>query len=204
MIIHDTIQGSTEWLQLRAGIPTASCFDMIITPQGRPSKQWERYMHTLLAERIMKRPVVEFVSTWMARGNQMEAEAVAFYESMRELDTDRIGFLTNDLGTIGASPDRFVGDEGLLEIKAPKEHVHIEYLLKKSVDSAYYPQVQGQLWISGRKWLDILSYSPELPPALIRVERDEEYLAKLAVAVEEFSDELERLSADAVTKGWIR
>jgi len=56
-----------------------------------------------------------------------------------------------------------------LEIKIPAEHTHVSYLLKKSVDQAYYPQIQGQLWIAERKWVDILSWHPEMPPALIRV-----------------------------------
>ena len=204
MICYDVRQGSSEWLQLRAGIPTASCFDQILTPKGKPSTQAERYLHTLLAERIMKRPVTEFVSTWMDRGSQLEAEAVAYYEGLRELDTTKIGFITNDAGTIGASPDRFVGEDGLLEIKVPKEHTHMGYLLTRAVDAAYYPQVQGQLWVSGRKWGEILSYHPELPPALVHVERDEGYIALLAAAVGAFSVALERAAVDARERGWIR
>ena len=204
MIIHDVTQGTPEWLALRAGIPTASCFDQIITPKGKASTQAERCMHTLLAERIMGHPVTEFVSTWMDRGQQLEAEAVAYYEGIKERDTVKIGFLTNDSCTIGASPDRFVGNDGLLEIKVPKEHTHVSYLLTRSVDAAYYPQVQGQLWISGRAWLDIMSYHPEMPPALIHVERDDAYIATLRAAVETFSAELERMSATLRDRGWIK
>jgi hypothetical protein len=201
---HDVIQGTPEWLALRAGIPTASCFDQIITPKGKASSQAERYLHTLLAERIMGHPVTEFVSTWMDRGQQLEAEAVAYYEGIREKDTTKIGFLTNDDSTIGASPDRFVGDDGLLEIKVPKEHTHVGYLLTRSVDSAYYPQVQGQLWISEREWIDIMSYSPEMPPCLIHVERNEPYIDMLRAAVKTFSEELERISVELRARGWIR
>ena len=204
MIIHDVKQGSPEWLKLRCGLPTASNFDQILTPKGKASAQAERYLHTLLAERIMGHPVIEVVTTWMDRGSQMEAEAVAYYEGQREVDTVKVGFLTNDSGTIGASPDRFVGDDGLLEIKVPKESTHVSYLLTRAVDSAYYPQVQGQLWISGRRWLDILSYHPEMPPALIRVERDDAYMGILSAAVECFADELGRATDDAMARGWIR
>lgn len=205
MIVHDVIQGSSEWLALRAGIPTASAFDQIITPKtGELSRSWERYMHHLLAERIMGRPATEFVSTWMDRGAASEAEAVAFYELERNLDTVKVGFVTNDAKTIGASPDRFVGDDGLLEIKVPKEATHVSYLLKKPVEQAYYPQVMGQLWITERKWLDVMSYHPEMPGALVRVERDEEYIAKLAKAVREFSAKLEAKAAECKARGWIR
>ena len=204
MIVHNVTQGTPEWLALRSGIPTASQFDMIVTPKGAASKQAEAYMHTLLAERIMGHSVIEVITSWMDRGSQLEAEAVAYYEAQRDLATERIGFLTNDAGTIGASPDRFVGEDGLLEIKVPKERTHVGYLLTKAVDAAYYPQVQGQLWIGERKWLDIMSYHPEMPPALIRVERDEKYIATLAREVGAFADVLERVSADLRERGWIR
>jgi len=133
----------------------------------------------------------------------MEEEAVSFYELQRDCETVKVGFITNDEGTIGASPDRLVGEDGLLEIKVPKESTHVSYLLKKAVDQAYYPQVQGQLWVSGRKWVDILSYHPEMPPALIRVERDEEFIAFLQSAVVEFSSALEKQAVEAAARGWI-
>lgn len=205
MIIHDDVtQGTDAWLRLRAGIPTASCFDRIITPKCKPSTQAEKYLHRLIAERIMGRPVTEHVSYWMGRGSQMEAEAVAYYEGVRDLDTVVVGFCTNDEGTIGASPDRLVGDEGLLEIKVPAEHTHVAYLFTEAVDADYYPQIQGQLWITGRRWVDIMSYHPDMPPALVRVERDDDYIAKVAGAVTAFSHVLEHMAAQARERGWIK
>jgi len=203
VIVHNVLQGTSEWLALRAGIPTASDFDRIITKSGKPSTQAEKYMHKLLAERMMGRPVVEHVSYWMGRGNQMEAEAVSYYEQMRDLDTERVGFVTDDARTIGASPDRFVGVDGLLEIKVPAEHTHVGYLLKHAVDAEYYPQVQGQLWVTERAWADILSYHPEMPPALVRVERDEKFIGVLSAAVRAFAGALEDMAAQARTKGWL-
>lgn len=84
----------------------------------------------------------------------------------------------------------------MLETKVPKESTHIAYLLagidgSKHVDQQHFVQLQGQLWITERQWVDILSYHPEMPPALVRVERDEEYIKKLAGAVTSFSMELE-------------
>ncbi len=204
MIVHDVIQGTTEWLMLRCGIPTASQFDRIVTPKGKQSAQAEKYMHALLAERMMGHPVTQFVSTWMDRGSLSESEAVDYYEGVRELDTVKVGFVTNDARTIGASPDRFVGDDGILEIKVPAEHTHVGYLLTRSVDAEYFPQVQGQLWVCERAWVDIISYHPEMPMALIHVERDEKFIATLAGAVADFSGELERKAAELRERGWIR
>jgi hypothetical protein len=204
MILHDVIQGSTEWLAVRAGIPTASEFDRIVTPKGKLSTQAEKYMHRLLAERIMGRPVLQVPTYWMGRGQALEGEAVDYYEGVRDLDTTVIGFITNDERTIGASPDRFVGDDGLLELKVPAEHTHVGYLLTHGVDAEYWPQVQGQLWVTGRKWLDIMSYHPEMPPAIVRVERDEGYIATLSAGVTEFSVALERKALELRERGWIK
>jgi hypothetical protein len=49
-----------------------------------------------------------------------------------------------------------------------------------------------------------MSYNPEMPPALIRVERDEEYIKTLSVAVTEFSGALERKALELREKGWIK
>lgn len=192
MKVHDCTQGSQEWLKLRSGIPTSSQFARIITPTGKPSKSSDPYMHALIAERYMGRPLTEHVSFWMERGSALEAEAVAYYEHLKDTDTEAVGFVTNDAGTIGESPDRLVGEDGLLEIKCPAPHTHVQYLMHKPVDRTYYPQIMGQLWICEREWVDILSYHPGMPPALVRTHRDEPYIKLLAGAVTSFSDDLER------------
>jgi len=203
ILYRDIQQGSAAWLELRAGIPTASNFHRILTPSGKPSTQATDYLHGLLAERMMGHPLVEHVSLWMQRGQDLEAEAVLYYELQRECATERLGFCTNDAGTIGASPDRLVGEDGLLEIKVPKDSTHVGYLLAEPVDKAYYPQIQGQLWIAERQWLEILSYHPELPPALVRVERDEDFIARLAAATTAFAECLVAMSLKLVERGWL-
>lgn len=202
MKFYDVKQGTAEWLRVRAGIPTASSFDKLLTPGGEVSKQAKDYQLSLLAERMMGRPLVEHVSFWMERGSQMEAEAVAYYHFQRDVHTTPVGFITNDAGTIGASPDRLVGDDGLLEIKCPAPHTHVGYLLRKPVDAKYWPQIQGQLWICERQWVDIESYHPELPEVIIRVERDEKYIEKLSKVVTAFSEELERQYAEIEAQGY--
>jgi hypothetical protein len=200
---RDIQQGSAAWLELRCGIPTASNFYRIMTPSGKPSTQATDYLHSLLAERMMGHPIEEHVSLWMQRGKDLEAEAVRFFEFQRETTTEPLGFVTNDAGTVGASPDRLVGDDGLLEIKVPKDSTHVGYLLDAGVDQAYMPQVQGQLWIAERQWLDLMSYHPEMPPALIRVDRDDAYIAKLSAAVETFAEVLAQHAEVLRARGWL-
>jgi hypothetical protein len=204
MRIHDVVQGTTAWANLRAGIPTASQFHKIITPKTRkPSTQAPKYMLTLLAERVMGHPCDEFQSSWMARGKALEASAVSYYELQNNVDTTPIGFITNDAKTIGASPDRFVGDHGMLEVKCPSEAVHMGYLLGEDVDSDYYCQAMGQLWIAERMWIDVCSYHPDMPSVVVRVHRDEDFIDVLADAVESFSAALEDKAVVLRERGWI-
>lgn len=203
MKVHDVQQGSQEWLALRAGIPTASEFDSILTRSGKKSESRERYMLTLLAERLMGRPIEEHVSMWMRRGSETESRAVSYYEFQRDMATTPVGFVTDDGETRGASPDRFVGEVGLLEIKCPSEWIHMGYLLRsgKAYDK-YQVQVQGQLLVvEGRHWTDVLAFHPELPEALIRIERDEKFIRLLDEAVSEFVHELELAWAQLVEDG---
>lgn len=216
MIVHNCIQGTRQWLNLRAGIPTASEFGRITSAhqiriaieKEKPVKLLEgaeTYLNELLAERMLHEPQTKAVTMWMQRGSEHEAEAVSYYEMARGVDTEVVGFCTNDEGTIGASPDRMVGADGLLEIKVPSPAIHVGYL--RSADGAgddYRIQAMGQLWITGRKFVDIMSYNPGMPEALVRFERDEVFIAMLATAVEEFAAKLEAHTAKFRELGWIK
>ena len=118
-IFHDVAQYSEEYDRLKLGLPTSSHFHKIITPQGKPSKQWREYACVLIAERILQRKIEFYNSPAMERGLIVETEAADWYEFDQDVTVQRIGFITDDNRTIGCSPDRLVGDEGLLEIKAP-------------------------------------------------------------------------------------
>lgn len=209
MIIHDVLQGTTEWLALRAGIPTASQFDRIITPKtGKPSTAADTYLYELLAERILRRPLDRAITVPMEQGSLTEAEAVGYYCAMRDVDAVPCGFVTNDARTWGASPDRLVGDEGLLEIKC---HLagsglakHMRYLLTGELDADHKPQLQGQLWVGERDWVEFVSYSPGLPTFTKRVHRDADFIALLSGLVQAFSDRLEAAALDCRERGWIR
>jgi len=118
-VFHDVAQYSEAYDRLKLGIPTSSNFHKIITPQGKPSKQWREYTCVLIAERILQRKIEFYRSAPMERGLIVEAEAADWYECDQDVTVQKVGFITDDNHTIGCSPDRLVGDEGLLEIKAP-------------------------------------------------------------------------------------
>lgn len=188
-IYEELEQGSLEWHDARAGRATSSEFSKILTPKGRISAQAEGYANQCVSEILLQRATDILDSNyWMERGKILENDAAEFYSLTYSKELKKIGFITTDCGFFGASPDRLVDDEGLLEIKCPAPKTHIGYLTNKQVDKDYYPQLQGQMYICERKWVDIISYHPELPPSVIRVKRDEEYIKKLSEELQKFKD----------------
>lgn len=183
-------QRTVEWEAARLGIPTASNFGRIVTPGGKPSTQQDGYLHQLVAERILGHPVNQEATNWMERGQITEREAIAWYELERGVNTRVVGFVTTDDGIAGCSPDRFVGDEGGLEIKCPSAAVHVGYLLDTE-PRQYWPQIQGALWITGCAWWDFVSYCPELPSAAVRYERDEIFIKVLSFAIQAFAERVD-------------
>lgn len=192
MIIHDCIQGSPEWYQVKAGIPSSSDFDKILTMTGQKSTQVDGYSDKLVAEIMLGRPVVTFEKTpWMLRGSEMEAEAVRAYEFQKDVEALPVGFITNDEGTLGCSPDRLIGKGGL-EIKCPSEHIHVKYLLNpEKLIKEYHVQNQGQYYVAELEFVDLMSYSPELPPVIIRVPIQCDYQDLLGSALKDFLVTLE-------------
>lgn len=183
-------QGTHEWLMARLGKPTASRFDQIITPSTRkPSKSAKGLRHRLLAEEILGYPLDDVSNEWTHRGTTMEAEAVAWYELQRDVTVQRVGFVLRDNEKVGASPDGLVGEDGGLEIKCFSAPRHIECLLGD--DPASMTQVQGCMWICERAWWDVLAYNPVMPPVLVRVQRDPEFIEALEVAVNKFLTDMD-------------
>lgn len=204
MIIHSCAQGSPEWFKLRTGIPTGSSFDKIVTKKGALSESRKLYLCELLAERMMGEPSFNFTSEWMQRGKEMEAEAVAYYDFQKNVDSVPVGFITDDEGRYGASPDRLVGERGLVEIKCPKDATHVGYLIKSGkAYEEYKVQAQAELLVSKGDYIDVVSYHPRLPKVIWRSEPDVPFLKLLEEAVLEFCNELEVKTAECAERGWL-
>jgi len=191
MKIIDVQQGSPEWFSARVGIPTSSNFDKIITTEGKPSKQRIRSMYQLAGERIIGKSEDGYKNDIMLRGQEREAEARELYELMTGKTVEQVGLcVTEGEAVFGASPDGLIGNDGLLEIKCPIISTQVSYLLEGTLPKEYFQQLQGQLLVTGRKWVDFLSYYPAMKPLLIRVTPDKEFQKKLQVELELFCSEL--------------
>lgn len=192
MIKLDFAQGTPEWDAARLGIPTSSGFDKIVTMKGEPSKSAQKYMYQLAAERIVGYKEETYQNAAMQRGTAMEPEARNMYAFITDNEVEQVGFCYYDeKEDIGCSPDGLiVGKDGGLEIKCPTPAVHIEYLFKNKLPSAYFQQVQGQLFVTGLEWIDFFSYYPGLEPLLIRVERDKDFHEALEKELYAFNREL--------------
>jgi hypothetical protein len=185
-------QYSPQWWQVRAGIPTASAADRIITPTGKPSAQAKKYALELIADRCQLTPnffTDRPVTRDMANGTNMEPEARKWYRFEREVaETQMVGFCVTEDGRFGCSPDALVDEGGCLELKCPKVTTHLEYLDEGVLPAEYRPQVHMHLIVTGRKWCDFVSYAPTKGAQMgfiVRVLPDE-YTAKLRVALEDF------------------
>ena len=176
-LFHEVAQYSEEYDRLKLGIPTSSNFHKIITPEGKPSKQWRVYACVLIAERILHQRIESYNSPAMERGLIVESEAADWYEFDHDVTVRRIGFITDDGRRMGCSPDRLVGEDGVgIGNHFFLPQTQVEYWLSGEVSQRFRPQLQGQLYISHRSWVDILCWHDVLPKLVVRVEPDLKFI----------------------------
>lgn len=166
-------QRSDEWYAARLGIPTASCFNKLVTSEGKPRKGAtpERYISELVYERLFE-PMGGGVETWaMRRGTELEPHARAWYELATGLTAEPGGFVFGDDSRMwGCSPDGLIdGGKGGVEIKCPLG-AGFAAAVTGELDEDYYLQAQGEMWVCGAEWWDIVIYTEEqkFPYGVIR------------------------------------
>lgn len=189
MKIHTEFQqGSALWMQARAGIPTASEFDQLVSPEwkARTGQMPRSYLATKLAEWWIGGPLLGFNSFATEQGQILEDEAKPWYCLEYGEAVTSVGLCTTDDGMIGCSPDGLLGADGGLEIKCPSIETHVGYLLDGGLPKEYRAQVQGGLFVTGRPWWRFVSYRRQLPALVLTIERDEEAQSALRTALAEF------------------
>jgi len=189
VIVLEHEQGSNEWFAARLGRPSASMFSKFITSAGKASTSADSYINELIAERLTGLRVPIYVNEHMERGTRLEPEAREMYEFVTDQKVTEYGFILDDSEEFGCSPDGLVGEDGGIEIKCPADSTMIGYHRNnKSFINKYKQQIMGCMMITGRSWWDLMAYSETIPHLIVRVERDDEYIEKLAAEIQKAVD----------------
>lgn len=189
-------QGSREWHELRAGRITGSEFWRALGG----GKDRETYKRELAFERLSGTPVHEVNSPSLRWGSEIERFARTAYELRTGNFVDRASFITHPVYPFaGASLDGTIDADGAIEIKSPhSEAIHIE-TWENGMPGEHMSQVQGGMWVTGRQWVDFISFDPRMQRSekhrlyIQRIHRDEIYIARLAAAIIELNDEVNDL-----------
>ena len=189
-------QRSPEWYAARRGVPTASEFGNIITPKKMEyAAAADTYINQLIDELMRPEAGRGFTGNrHTERGVLLEDEAREYYAFEQDVVPQQVGFILNDAGTLGCSPDSLIQRVGGLEVKCPDGPTHVKWLRAGGVPDEHKPQVHGSLVITGREWWDFLSYCPGYEPLLVRVTPDG-FTEKLRTHLDRFLGEYHRARA---------
>lgn len=179
---------------LRAGRVTASRAAKMFSKPATAS--YQGLINELVVERLTGESAgLGFTSAAMERGTELEPLAAAAYEAETFAAVQPGGFHTAG-EWLAASPDGLIGDDGILEIKCPLPHNHIDYLRRGVVPSTYRWQVRLQLFCTDRAWCDFVSFCPDLPLMVVHVERDPEMDKQILKAAEQVGAEVSKIMTD--------
>ena len=191
-------QESADWMLARCGMFTASrASDLMARTKSGPSASRGNLLALLAIERLTGYPVETYQNDAMRRGNELEGEARDAYSFSTGNPVQESGFVVNDaLPRTGCSPDGLIGDDGLVEIKCPASMAkHLEALRSNSHAHEYRWQLQHQLLVTERQWVDAVSYDPRFPEhlqlAVVRVHRDNEAIQSLITEITAADAEVE-------------
>jgi putative phage-type endonuclease len=182
---HDIQQNTDEWSALRLGKFTGSVAGDLF--MGKSTAGYQKAIYSPVYERMFGEKPEGFRGKWMDRGHEVEPFAAQQYETETFNQTTNGGFW--QVGEwFGASPDRMVEKDGMLEIKCPAYNTMIDYLIDGKLPKIYKWQVVSHMYAADRDWCDFMAFEPRLTPLVLRVHRDEkteaELVAKLAESVE--------------------
>lgn len=181
---YDNEQELSNWQQNRLGKFTSSRIGDLMTSGRGKDKFWGdtamNYIYEKVAELMTGVPHYIRETYAMEWGNDHEQEAIEKYNEVSEIKAEHMGQTFIQFNELcGGSPDAFVGEKGILEVKCPyNSSNHIKTYITGEIDKKYMYQCQGNMLFSKRDWCDFVSYDPRMPESMqlkvIRIERDEE------------------------------
>ncbi len=192
-------------LSRKGGVPIKTMHPTRKAPDDAPdvlevatTETAEKLTAHLAAERITGRVEETFTSRDMERGQLDEPYArdayVEHYAPVTEL-----GFMVreeDDWGfKIGCSPDGLVAEDGAIEIKSRLQKIQLLTILSGEVPTENMAQCQTVLLVSGRDWLDYVSYRGGMPLYPIRVEPDPRWQEAIVAAVRVCEENIAKMIA---------
>ena len=110
---------------------------------------------------------------------------------------ERAGFVVTEDNIFGASADGLIGTKGGSEYKCFVSPASLRPVLLQADVSEIMDQVQGCMWVTGRDWWHLGFYCPALrainyPLHLVRLTRDDNYIASMESDLLEFKAEVDR------------
>lgn len=192
----DLVQGTPDWLAARAGSLGAS---QVADALARTKTGWGASRANLAArlvtERITGKPVESFVTSAMMRGTELEPQARAMYSLHTGHDVAEIGIVRHPvIAHTHCSPDGLIDAGGMVELKCCGAARHIEVLNDSPPEDRYVKQCLWQLACTGREWVDLAYFNPDLPPpmqlVIHRIERDDAAIGEMEDAVAAFLAEV--------------
>lgn len=210
MRLLDVEQGSPEWFAVRCGVPSASHHSSIVTASGKPSSSADAYAAELIDELV--RPPIEREqdeqraqfqgNRHTERGHAYEPKARDWFRLVTGLDVREAGFVLNDDGTLGCSPDSLIWHGGApvagAEIKAPEGKKHALWMMQGKLPDEHKQQVHGSMVVTRLRQWHFISYCPGYKPFRVLVEWDDytdtmdkllgDFAGRLAAAKTQFID----------------
>jgi len=185
-------QGSLEWDMARLGKVTGSRVDKCLAK--KTTQGYQTIKAEIIAERLTNQ-AKSFTAPAVAWGKENEAMARREHALISSWEIVEVGFVELN-ENMGCSPDGLINDDGMVQYKCPKNSdVHIKTLLSQAVPKEYFPQLQWELFTTGRQWTEFVSFDPRMPEELrlcvLHVKADYDYQKAMLMAVEGFLGDME-------------
>ena len=190
-IIRGIKQGSDLWKQMRVGSVGGSSIGSVLAKgEGKSRKT---LMYKLAGEFLSGVKTEDYKNANMQRGNDFEDEARQYYEFVTGNTVEQVALIKSDMQGSHNSPDGLVGADGGIEIKVRLAHVYVEQVDTEKIELNYLRQCNHLLWVTGRQWVDFISYCPEIkvkPMWIKRILPDKKIIEQIETQLPIFLKEL--------------
>lgn len=192
-------QQDGTWWNDRLGKLTGSrmAAAMNFLKSGKESSERENLRYEVVAERITNTFADKYMTSDMQWGVEQEAAAKEAFETLTGLMVKDVGFIDHpSIDHCGVSPDGFVSDGCLIEVKCPKTKTHMKYVANQAIPPEYKPQMLLQSACTGKDvWF--VSYDPRMGEGkdlfIKKYVPTPEELAEVEAAAEKFLAECDAL-----------